>query len=103
MPTSLSLISSVSETLSSKEAAVERIFKLGIGVARPGEVYHTVTLEAEDAEGFAAQLKEAWAIYSDQAQHHSDPDAMLHLVVEVDDTGWGDFELEDAVLELLDD
>ena len=81
---------------------MERIFKLGIGVERPGEVCHTVTLEAEDAEGFAAQLKEAWATYSDQAQHDPDPDAMLHLVVEVDDTGWGDFELEDAVLELLD-
>jgi len=81
---------------------VERIFKLGIGVERPGEIRYERKLEAEDAEGFANQLHDVWRQFSQEAQTHPNAEAMLHLLIEVDDTGWGDFELEDAILELLD-
>ncbi len=81
---------------------MERIFKLGIGVERPGEVVFEAKLQAEDAQGFANQLQQVWSQESAKVQNHSEEDVFLHLMVNVDDTGWSDFDLEDEVLGLLD-
>ena len=93
---------------------INRIVKLGIGAERPGRIVYETKLEAENLEGIAAQLREAWALYTTQveesltAEHSkaSDEEAneevFLHLIVEIEETGLDDFDMEDELIELLD-
>lgn len=81
---------------------MERVFKLGIGIERPGEVVFEAKLQADDAQGFAKQLQQVWSQESAKVQRLSDEDVFLHLMVNVDESGWSDFDLEDQVLGLLD-
>jgi hypothetical protein len=81
---------------------MERIVKLGIGVERPGEIVYEARLSADHAEGFARQIRKLWDLHHAQIQDHADEDLFVHLIVEVEDRDWGDFELEDEILALLD-
>lgn len=81
---------------------MKRMIKLGIGVERPGEIVYEVELRADQLEDFAAQLRDPWALYTAQVEGHPDDEVVLHLIVEFEENGMGDFELEDDLLELLD-
>ena len=81
---------------------MERIIKLGVGVERPGEIVYEARLSADHAEGFAIQIRDLWDQYQNQIQDDADEDLFVHLIVDVEDGDWGDFELEDEILALLD-
>jgi hypothetical protein len=82
---------------------MKRIVKLGVGPEKPGRVVYEGLHEAEDAAEFAAQLREAWATQTRAlAQREGSHEDFLWLTIEVDESGWLDFDLEDEVLEILD-
>ena len=97
---------------------IKRIVKLGIGAERPGRIVYEAKLEAEDLEGLATQLRETWALYTAQVEEsltensseesdeesdeEFDEEMLLHLIVEVEETGLDDFDMEDELIELLD-
>ena len=82
---------------------MKRIIKLGVGAERPGEIVYEAHIQAEQPADFASQIKGIWAQYSAQVELLQDEETFLHLVVEEEETGWADFDLEDAIIELLDD
>lgn len=80
---------------------IQRIVKFGVGEERPGTIVYEVKLEADDLEGLAAQVRSAWERHSAEAER-AEGDVFLHLIVEVEETGSADFDVEDELLELLD-
>ena len=81
---------------------MERIIKLGIGVERPGEIVYEVKLHAVHPQKLAAHLRDPWTRYTARVEAHPDEEVLLHLIVEFEEDGMGDFELEDELLGLLD-
>ena len=64
--------------------------------------YQAQRSQAHDARGFADQISDAWCQYSIKVHERSSEDFFLFLSVEFADDGSTDFELEDAILELID-
>ena len=80
---------------------IQRIVKLGVGEERPGTVVYEAKIEADNLEGLAEQVRGAWERHSAQVER-AEGDVFLHLIVEVEETGSADFDVEDELLELLD-
>ena len=80
---------------------IQRIVKFGVGEERPGTIVYEAKLEADDLEGLATQVRSAWEQHSAQLEC-AEGDVFLHLIVEVEQTGSADFDVEDELLELLD-
>ena len=82
---------------------MKRIIKLGVGPEKPGEIKYQAVHEASDAQGFADQIRSAWETETEKlSDQPEDTDDFLWLTVEEDESGWGDFDLEDEIMELLD-